>query len=196
MIEKYLKSDHWEIFLLTFGLLLLLIFVNESFYIPKIDQNNTSEILQARIDSYLYIFIIYYISIISWAINISFGLNNKLKIKKLNNKILFLISIFFPIIHLLGFLIASKNINGNSSNITIMIIFILISSLITTIAIFYWTLKTSEIIKTLDEETNNKLKINKLYLALLIIIFPIGIWLVQKNITENYNKLLENNSKI
>lgn len=188
MIEKFLKAEHWQIFIITFGLPFLI----QIILMPTIFIGNDPRIMMAVFPIIMIIFIA---GLFGWFWSVGVGLQRKvpsgviMKVKK------FKIFFFVPLIYMLfllifmGSLFGSVLDKGNEPSVAFVggifaVIFPL--HLFSMFCIFYSLYFVAKTFKTveLQREVSFSDFAGEFF---MIWFFPIGIWIVQPKI----NKMIE-----
>lgn len=189
MIEKFLKAKHWQIFMITFGLPIILEIIAMPFMIIG---NNPMVIMKI-----MPIMMIFFIGgFFGWFWAIAIGLQNKvptgvkMKVKK------FKVFFFIPLIYIIlifgfmGFAFGGILENGQQSSggmIGGLVGIIVPLHLFSMFCIFYCLYFVSKTFKTveLQREVTFSDFAGEFF---MIWFFPIGVWIVQPKI----NKMIEN----
>jgi hypothetical protein len=189
MIEKFLKAKHWQIFMITFGLPIILEIVAMPFMIIG---NNPMVIMKI-----MPIMMIFFIGgFFGWFWAIAIGLQNKvptgvkMKVKK------FKVFFFIPLIYIIlifgfmGFAFGGILENGQQPSggmIGGLVGIIVPLHLFSMFCIFYCLYFVSKTFKTveLQREVTFSDFAGEFF---MIWFFPIGVWIVQPKI----NKMIEN----
>lgn len=189
MIEKFLKAKHWQIFMITFGLPIILEIIAMPFMIIG---NNPMVIMKI-----MPIMMIFFIGgFFGWFWAIAIGLQNKvptgvkMKVKK------FKVFFFIPLIYIIlifgfmGFVFGGILENGQQPSggmIGGLVGIIVPLHLFSMFCIFYCLYFVSKTFKTveLQREVTFSDFAGEFF---MIWFFPIGVWIVQPKI----NKMIEN----
>jgi hypothetical protein len=189
MIEKFLKAKHWQIFMLTFGLPIILEIIAMPFMIIG---NNPMVIM--KIMPIMMIFFI--VGFFGWFWAIAIGLQNKvptgIKMKVKKFKVFFLIPLIYIILifGFMGFAFGGILENGQQPSggmIGGLVGIIVPLHLFSMFCIFYCLYFVSKTFKTVElqrEVTFSDFAGD----FFMIWFFPIGVWIVQPKI----NKMIEN----
>ena len=189
MIEKFLKAKHWQIFMLTFGLPIILEIIAMPFMIIG---NNPMVIM--KIMPIMMIFFI--VGFFGWFWAIAIGLQNKvptgIKMKVKKFKEFFLIPLIYIILifGFMGFAFGGILENGQQPSggmIGGLVGIIVPLHLFSMFCIFYCLYFVSKTFKTVElqrEVTFSDFAGD----FFMIWFFPIGVWIVQPKI----NKMIEN----
>ena len=189
MIEKFLKAKHWQIFMLTFGLPIILEIIAMPFMIIG---NNPMVIM--KIMPIMMIFFI--VGFFGWFWAIAIGLQNKvptgIKMKVKKFKVFFLIPLIYIILifGFMGFAYGGILENGQQPSggmIGGLVGIIVPLHLFSMFCIFYCLYFVSKTFKTVElqrEVTFSDFAGD----FFMIWFFPIGVWIVQPKI----NKMIEN----
>jgi len=189
MIEKFLKAKHWQIFMLTFGLPIILEIIAMPFMIIG---NNPMVIM--KIMPIMMIFFI--VGFFGWFWAIAIGLQNKvptgIKMKVKKFKVFFLIPLIYIILifGFMGFAFGGILENGQQPSVGMiggLVGIIVPLHLFSMFCIFYCLYFVSKTFKTVElqrEVTFSDFAGD----FFMIWFFPIGVWIVQPKI----NKMIEN----
>lgn len=193
MIDKFLKAKHWQLFLLTFGIPMILQFVIMGVMVSKITtgENHSPKIFFDFLMFMPIIMILFMGVFFGWFWSIAIGLDKKIPDQLKLNLNRFKIFFFIPLVYILCttisissmfYSIASTNEPPNMAFIGVLILLHLFSMF----CIFYCLYFVAKTIKTaeLQKEVHFGDFAGEFF---LIWFFPIGIWFVQPKI----NKLIE-----
>lgn len=194
MIERVLKAKHWQIFILTVGILvvyqgiLLVSLFSKILKEPNLNPESIVNNFKSFPVSLILFSFIHYI----WFWSVAIGLQNKipdnLKVNLKKFKLFFFIPIIYIII--LSFLISrgfneliSGNLKENIRLIGIYAAIIIPFHFFSIFCIIYTIYCVSKIFKTalLQRETNFSDFIGEFF---LIWFFPVGIWVIQPQINK------------
>ncbi len=188
MIEKFLKAKHWQIFVITFGLPLLL----QITLMPMTNSVNNPEIMMKIMPI---IMIIFFVGFFGWFWSIAIGLQSKvpsgIKMKVRKFKILlFIPMIYIPLVFGLmdfvfdGSMQTVQEPSGVMIGVILSIIFPL--HLLSMFGIFYSLYFVAKTFKTveLQREVSFSDFAGEFF---MIWFFPIGIWVIQPKV----NKMIE-----
>lgn len=194
MINQFLKAKHWQLFVLMFGIPLILQVIALGFIMFNVSNGKDPEsvIMINTLTLFPVIMIIYSGLFFGWFWSIAIGLqkkvpeNVKMKVKKFKTLFIFplvyivLISIFVRI-SATG-LLANGNMSGSVVG-GVLIAVILISHLFSMFCIFYSLYFVSKTIKTveLQREVIFGDFIGEFF---MLWFYPIGIWIVQPKINR------------
>ncbi len=184
-MERFLKAKHWQIFMLTFGLPIIL----EIIAIPFMFNGNNPMIIMKIMP----IMMIFFVGgFFSWfwaiAINLQEKLPDDLKLKVIRFKTFLLIPIIYFVIFFVFIDSAMSGAikNGTGPNPAIFGL-IIPFHLFAMFCIFYCLYFVSKIFKTV--ELQRKVTFSDFAGEFFMIwFFPIGIWIIQPKI----NKMIEN----
>ena len=198
MIEKFLKSKHWQLFILTFGIQILaqitmMIFLFSSMHNNDLESDPSQFF---RILKYFPLVMILYIFVyLGWIYSVSVGLQSKvpqgiiMKLKKF--KILFYAPIIYYAIFIFGFsLLLSTISNDNSENnfalFDTILPFLVPVHLFMVFCMLYCLYFAAKTIKTVELQREVKFGdfIGEFF---LIWFYFIGVWILQPKI----NKMVE-----
>ena len=197
MIERFLKAKHWQLFLLTFGIPIILQIVMMVFIISRIlTQNNHNPVFMFNyIKFFPLIMIIFLAFFYGWFWSVAIGLqkkvpqNIKMKIKKF--KIFFFIPLAYMLFIMIFMAISMNGLfsNGTDKNIGFigsMFVIIVPLHLFSMFCIFYTLYFVSKTFKTveLQREVTFSDFAGEFF---MIWFFPVGIWIIQPKI----NKMIE-----
>jgi hypothetical protein len=192
MIERFLKAKHWQLFLLTFGIPLILQVVLMSTIFSSIATQAIPdpEIIFNYMKFFPLVMIVLMAIFFGWYWSVAIGLQKKvpenitMKVKK------FKIFFFIPMVYMLCIIILIAFVMNDLSNSEPNIGFI--GSLFTIIVpihlfsmfcIFYTLYFVAKTIKTV--ELQREVKFSDFAGEFFMIwFFPIGIWIVQPKINE------------
>ena len=195
MIDKFLKAKHWQLFLLMFGIPVILqsIAIGFIMYNGSHGGDPDSVIMLNTLTLFPVIMLVYSGLFFGWIWSIAIGLQKripvsvKMKVKK------FKTFFFVPLIYILlislfaGFSVSGLFVNGNASASVIVggiaITIVLILHLFSMFCIFYSLYFVSKTIKTaeLQREVNFGDFIGEFF---MLWFYPVGIWYIQSKINK------------
>jgi hypothetical protein len=197
MIATFLKAKHWQIFLLTFGIPIILQVVFMGVMISKLSSSEVPEVPDK--DSIVKFFTIIPIIMslfmavfLGWFWSVSTGLQDKLP-KDVTMKLAqFKVFFFIPVIYIFSiFIVVALFLKGildadmfrNTINMGIFISILLLFHLFSMFCMFHTLYFTAKTFKTVDlqKETRFEDFVGEFF---LIWFFPIGIWILQPKINE------------
>lgn len=197
MINKFLNAKHWQLFILMFGIPILLQIVVMISMFTNLDSNgNPDQTGMLNIFKLFPIIMLLYIGLFfGWFWSIGVGLQKfiptdiEMKIKK------FKIFFFIPLVYILFFLaIIGTTFYGISSGsnaiggiVGKMLLFVVPMHLFSMFCIFYLLYFISKTIKTI--ELNQTVTFSEFAGEFFMIwFFPIGIWFIQPRINKIASK--------
>ncbi len=202
MIERFLKAKHWQLFLLTFGIPMLLQFIGMGYLISNISTQTNPDF--RNIINYIgfspFIMIIFTAIFYGWFWSIAIGLQNKLP-KNINMKIKrFKIFFFVPIIYYTLFtlafvwiitsIITSETMENelvfNPTFIAGLLLIIIPLHLFSIFCMFYSLYFAAKTLKTVELQRETSFS-DFAGEFVSIWFYPIGIWIIQPKI----NKIIE-----
>ena len=195
MIDIFLKAKHWQLFLLMFGIPVILQLIAMGFLMYNVSYGGApdSVILLNTLTLFPVIMIVYSGLFFGWIWSIAIGLQRKvpvsvkMKVKKFKT-FFFVPLIYIVLISLIvGFSASGLFANGNASasvivgNIFIAIVFML--HLFSMFCIFYSLYFVSKTIKTaeLQREVTFGDFIGEFF---MLWFYPVGIWFIQSKINK------------
>ena len=188
MIQAFLKAKHWQLFILLFGIPMILQFTFMGLIFSKVAHQEVPNI--ELFDQYIMIFpalmFIFMAIYFCWFWSVSVGLQrhiqeeHRLKIGR------FKILLIIPFLYIIGFLVFFINLFTVLSSDTVpdvfnYLIFIFPMHLLSMFCMFYMMYFTAKTIKTAEIQRATKFDefIGEFF---LIWFFPIGIWILQPKI--------------
>lgn len=188
MIDRFLNAKHWQLFLLTFGIPMILQFIviGTMFANSEANNNPEHEFMYSYMSFFPIIMIIFLGVLFGWFWSVAIGLQrvipDEIKLKVTRFKIFLLIPIVY-ILFFLGFFMASYTSAVPTPGI-FAIIFLL--HLFSIFCIFYSLYFVAKTFKT--AELQRKVTFSDFAGEFFLIWFyPIGIWIIQPKI----NKMLK-----
>lgn len=194
MIDTFLKAKHWQIFLLTYGIpvilqITLVVFLISNFTSsPDIDSDSLFSYLR-----FLPLIMLLFMSILfGWLWSVAIGLQNKIpdnirmKVKK------FKVFFFIPLVYILLFMIAfawlpdflfNINIKNNMEFYICVFVLIFVLHIFSIFCMLYTLYFVAKTFKTteLQRQTTFSDFAGEFF---LIWFFPIGIWILQPKINK------------
>jgi len=197
MINRFLKAKHWVLFILTFGIPMIIEIVMMSFmfsdlmtYAKSMDSDPLQSLKYMKFIPPIMIF--YMIFLYGWFWSVAIGLQKKvpvtLKMKVKKFKFFF----FFPMIYMVLFMFAffflfshitTQNVDFNPgiAGIIFVIVFpIHLFAMFCMFYIYYFVAKTIKTVELQREVTFGDFVAE----FFLILFFPIGIWVIQPTINK------------
>lgn len=198
MTEKFLKAKHWQLFLLTFGIPIVIQFIMMGLMISNLGkETNTDPTMIFGYMNFFPIMMLVFLGVLfGWFWSVAIGLqgkipeNVKMKVKKF--KILF----FIPMVYML-FIILFMGISmnqlltietePNGALVGILLAIVLPIHFLSMVCIFYCLYFVAKTFKTveLQREVSFSDFAGEFF---MIWFYPIGIWIMQPKI----NKMIEN----
>jgi hypothetical protein len=179
MIQTFLKAKHWQLFLLTFGIPLIL----QLIFLFSILLNIPTDFTRLYFNFLPFLLLLLTAILFGWFWSIVFGLKSKLpsmmKIKLTNFKIFY----FTPLIYIL-FITGWLNIVLSGGDVNpLYLAFIIPLHLFSMFCIIYTLYYVAKIFKSveLQREVSFSDFIGEFF---LIWFFPIGIWFIQPRINK------------
>lgn len=196
MIEKFLKAKHWQLFLLTFGIPIILQILMTVIMFVSINSGNGDDSFLLTMIFFPIVMIVFIGTQFGWFWSVAIGLqskvpeNVKMKVKKF--KLLF----FIPLIYIItisifiSFLTIGMTESGEAQSAGLLpglLILIIPLHLFSMFCIFYSIYFVAKTFKTveLQREVNFSDFAGEFF---MIWFYPIGIWLIQPKI----NKMIDN----
>lgn len=181
MTDKFLKAKHWQLFLLTFGIPIILQFV--MMIIIFIDDSSGSDLMMSYLTFSPIIMIIFMGVFFGWFWSVAVGLQKviptDIKLKVNRFKIFLLIPLVY-IIFFLGFFTTTFTSGGPNPAIFAIIVPLHLFSMF---CIFYCLYFVAKTFKT--AELQRKVTFSDFAGEFFMIWFyPIGIWIVQPKINR------------
>ncbi len=183
IIEKFLKAKHWQIFLLTFGIPIIL----QMILMPIMLESNNPEIAFKFVPI---ISLIFMVTFFGWFWAVAVGLQNKVpenvKMKVRKFKIFFIIPMVYMVL-IFGFMLIGISALENGANPSPLFPLIIVPiHLFSMFCIFYCLYFVAKTFKTveLQKEVSFSDFAGEFF---MIWFFPIGIWVIQPKI----NKMIE-----
>jgi hypothetical protein len=195
MINKFLKAKHWVLFLLTFGIPMVIQLVIMGLLISKLFTSINSDSFDVfeKMKFYPVITIIFMAILYGWFWSIAIGLqkkvpeNIKMKVKKF--KFFFVVPLVYFLLFMIFFFFEFGSAFHHESNVGILdgfFVFIIPIHLFSMFCIFYIFYFVAKTIKTVELQREVKFGdfVGEFF---LLMFYPIGIWIIQPTI----NKMIE-----
>lgn len=182
MTKFFLKMKHWQIFMLTVGIMFILqiVFMMNMF--------RTDMVLNGFSLYFILGIFVPFLMLIFWLYTMGHKVNSILSEDLRKNETFFKISALFPILYIVFVFLLFGIILGKSSadfNPILIVIFIVPAHLFTMFCMFYLIYFCSKSLKTY--ELQKKLKfVDYAGEFVLLWFFPIGIWIIQPRINKIY----------
>ena len=196
MIEKFLKAKHWQLFLLTFGIpmVLQIVMMGSMFSTLFFQKNPDPATMFPYIKFFPFIFIVFVAIFFGWFWSIAIGLQKKvpenvsMKVRKF--KIFFLIPIVYMVVFFFFFFFSMTTLFSNPEPNLGLVggIFAIVfpMHLFAMFCIFYSLYFVAKTIKTVELQRAVTFS-DFAGEFFLIWFYPIGIWIIQPKI----NKMIE-----
>lgn len=184
MIDKFLKAKHWQLFLLTFGLPLIVQFIT---IVSMVTLSNSDTPFIINYIQYILIIMLVSMGVLfGWFWSVVIGLIHKIpqniSIKVKRFKIFF----FIPLVYILMIILFIISLtNGVEPNPLFFILFIPLH-LLSMFGIFHSLYYVAKVFKTIElqKEVSFSDFAGEFF---MIWFFPIGIWLIQPKINKMVN---------
>ncbi|MFN6945157.1 MAG: hypothetical protein ACK4ND_09435 [Cytophagaceae bacterium] len=197
MTERFLKAKHWQIFLLTFGLPMIIHFTTMGFMVVKfVSQENPDPTMMFDYMKFFPVIMILFMAVyFGWFWSVAIGLqkkvpgNVKMKLKK------FKIFFFIPLVYIVLFLfffsfimygLFSSGAEPNLQFVGLTISIIVPLHLFSIFCMFYSLYFVAKTFKTVELQRDVKFE-DFTGEFFMIWFYPIGIWILQPKI----NKMVE-----
>jgi hypothetical protein len=197
MISKFLKAKHWQIFILTFGIpfvIQIAVLISLVPRLPRIVAQNNPDL--SFFFRYLILMVI--VSSVSkaiywlWLWSVGVGLQNKIpaditmKIRKFKTAFVIFVAcflIFLTVFFVLAQTVTSQNIENNLLKIAGIMVILIPMQLLSVGCMFYVIYFVARTIKTV--ELKRVVPFSDFFPEFILIIFyPIGIWIIQPVINK------------
>lgn len=185
MINLFLKSKHWQLFLVTTGIPIVIQFITISVFISRV--GNGSHVDPLSVNSIFSAFtVIMLLStgvLLGWMYSLATGLQKKLPegvTMKVNR---FRIFFFIPVLYFIVFFVFFNSLGHGFRPNPFLFIFIVPLHLFSMFCMFYTLYFVSKTLKTV--ELQRAVSFSD-YAAefFLIWFFPVGIWIIQPKINK------------
>lgn len=191
MIEKFLKAKHWQLFLLTYGIpliiqMLLMVYLFVNFF--RAEEPNP-ELFFNYFKVFPFFAFFFIIFLFGWYYSVGVGLNRKLS-DDLKLKVgKFKVFLFIPVVYILLFsifvAIVLPQLLGALVTTSTAPLLMFPVHLFVMFCIFYCIYFVAKTIKTL--ELQRKVGFSDFAGEFFLIwLFPIGIWLIQPRVNKLY----------
>ena len=194
MIERFLKAKHWQLFLLTFGIPIILQIILMGSMISNFATNTIPDpkIMSNYMKFFPMIMVLFMVIFFGWFWSVAIGLQNKvpknvtMKVKKF--KVFFFIPMVYMVFILLFMAFAINELISNSGELNVVFIGSMVAVIVplhlfSMFCIFYTLYFVAKAFKTV--ELQREVKFSDFAGDFFMIWFyPIGIWIIQPKINK------------
>jgi len=190
MIERFLKAKHWQLFVLTFGIPMILQIIAMAGMMTQLiseSESNPDHVFNTMMITYPIIMLMFIFGFLGWFWSIAIGLRNRIPVHLKMSSGYFKFSFFFIIVYLFFFAILFTRIFMSSDFNPLLLGLVFPLHFYCMFNIFYCMYFVSKTIRTI--ELNRKVSFGD-YAGefFLIWFYPVGIWIIQPRI----NKMIDN----